>query len=113
MKKIKKQLKNKAEIFDYLMHAYTYELEDVETQKGIQRRLKDEKLEKELKNAVQENITAENLLVKLKLGPAYNRAEIPWIQLYTEENKSGARGRYVGVSFSKQTNEVEIWLGFR
>lgn len=109
---MKQQLKNKAELFDYLMYAYSYELEDVETKKGIQKRLKDNELEEELKKVVKQNIKAENLLVELKLGPPYNRTSSAWVQLYSQGNKSGAKGRYVGISFSKDDNEVLLWLGF-
>lgn len=109
---MKQQLKNKAQLFDYLMHAYSYELEDVETKKGIQKRLKNNELEEELKKAVMENVKAENLLVELKLGPYYNRSSTVWLQLYSRGNKSGAKGRYVGISFSKEDNEVSLWLGF-
>lgn len=109
---MKKQLKTKKELFDYLMYAYVYELEDVSTKKGIQKRLKDNDLEKELKNKVKESITIKDIHVELKLGRAYNRKESPWIQLYTTENKSGTKGRYVGISFLKETNEIDIWVGF-
>ena len=109
---MRRQLKNKEELFDYLMYGYIYELEDVPTKKGIQKRLKDNELEQELKNRTKENIKVKDLFVELKLGPSYNRTENPWIQIYTIENKSGTKGRYIGISFSKETNEVELWLGF-
>ena len=109
---MKKQLKTKRELFDYLMHGYAYELEDVSTKIGIQKRLEDNELEQELKMKTKEMINLEDLSVELKLGPSYNRAEIPWIQIHTLENKSGAKGRYVGISFSKDTNQISIWIGF-
>lgn len=105
-------LKNKEELFEYLMYGYCYNLEEVETKNGIQKRLKDNELELYLKKFVKENIKVKDLLVELKLGPSYNRSEKIWIQLYTIGNKSGAKGRYVGISFSKETNEIEIWVGF-
>ncbi len=105
-------LKNKEDLFDYLMYGYCYNLEEVQSKKGIQKRLKNNELELDLKNFIKENIKVEDLLVELKLGPTYNRTEKPWIQLYTIGNKSGARGRYIGISFSKETNEIEIWIGF-
>ena len=105
-------LKNKEDIFDYLMYGYCYNLEEVETKKGIQKRLKNNELELDLKKSIKENIKIKDLLVELKLGPAYNRIERPWIQIYTIENKSGAKGRYVGISFLKETNQIEIWIGF-
>ena len=110
---MKKQLKNKEELFNYLMYGYFYELEDVPTKNGIQKRLKDNELEQELKSKTKETIRSKNLFVELKMGPAYNRTETPWIQIYTMENKSGTKGRYVGISFVKQTNEIEVWIGFR
>ena len=109
---MKKQLKSKAELFDYLMYGYSYELEDVLTKKGIQKRLKDNELEQELKSKTKENVNAQGIFVELKLGPHYNRTENPWIQLYTLENKKGTTGRYVGISFTKETNEIEVWVGF-
>lgn len=110
--RMKQPLKNKAELFDYLMYAYSYELENVETKKGIQKRLKDNELEEELKKLVKEKVKVENLLVELKLGPHYNRTPNVWLQIYSKENRSGARGRYVGISFSKENNEVELWIRF-
>lgn len=109
---MRKQLKNKQELFDYLMYGYVYELEDVSTKNGIQKRLKDNQLEQELKNKTKETVNVKNLLVELKLGPSYNRREDPWIQLYTKENRSGAKGRYVGISFVKETSQIELWIGF-
>lgn len=110
--KMKKILKNKTELFNYLMHGYIYELEDVLTKNGLQKRLKDNELEQELKNKTKEEINIKDLFVELKLGPSYNRTENVWIQLYTPENKSGTRGRYVGISFERETNEISIWIGF-
>ena len=109
---MKKQLKNKEELFDYLMYGYSYELEEVQTRAGVQRRLKDSKLEEELKNKTKENIKVKDLQVELKLGPNYNRNVNPWIQIYTKANKSGTKGRYVGISFSKEKNEIDLWIGF-
>lgn len=107
-----RQLKDVLELFDYLMYAYTYSLEDVQTKKGVQKRLKDTNLEQVLREQVKENIKVKDLNVELKLGPSYNRTENPWIQIYTTENKSGAKGRYVGISFSKDIDEIQLWIGF-
>lgn len=109
---MKKQLKNKKELFDYLMYGYAYELEEVKTKKGIQKRLKDNELEEILKKTTKENIKSKDLHVELKLGPVYNRTENVWVQLFTLENKSGTKGRYVGISFVKETGDIELWLGF-
>lgn len=109
---MRKQLKNKEELFDYLTYGYIYELEDVITRKGKQKRLKDNELELELRGKTKENVKVDNLFVELKLGPSYNRTENPWIQIYTIQNKSGTTGRYVGISFIKETNEIELWIGF-
>ena len=109
---MRKQLKNKEELFDYLTYGYIYELEDVITRKGKQKRLKDNELELELRNKTKENVKVDNLFVELKLGPSYNRTESPWIQIYTIQNKSGTKGRYVGMSFIKETNDIELWIGF-
>ena len=53
---MRKIIKNKQELFDYLMYGYAYELEDVQTQIGTQKRLKDNELEEELKKKTKENI---------------------------------------------------------
>ena len=106
------QLKSKFDLFDYLMYGYSYILEEVETKKGKQKRLKDDELEKSLKEKTKELIKVKDLFVELKLGPSYNRVESPWIQVFSEENRSGTRGRYVGISFVKETNTIELWLGF-
>ena len=52
---MRKIIKNKQELFDYLMYGYAYELEDVQTQIGTQKRLKDNELEEELKKKTKEN----------------------------------------------------------
>ena len=46
---MRKQLKSRADLFDYLIHGYVFELEDVPTKTGIQKRLRDNELEQELK----------------------------------------------------------------
>ena len=109
---MRKQFKTKLELFDYLMYGYAYQLEKVPTKLGSQRRLKDNQLEQDLKDSTKQLVEANNLLVELKLGPAYNRSESPWIKLGTPENKSGAKGRYVGISFNKKTGGIELWIRF-
>ena len=51
---MRKQLKSRADLFDYLMHGYVFELEDVPTKTGIQKRLRDNELEQELKEKTKE-----------------------------------------------------------
>ena len=80
-----KQFKSKSELFYYLMHGYMYMLEDVPTKNGIQKRLKDNELEQSLKEQIKEQLKIDGLEVELKLGPAYNRTENPWIQLFKIE----------------------------
>ena len=90
------QITNKAQFFDYLMHAFYYELEEVPTAKGgVQKRLRDEELEKELKEITQKLIKVPGLIVQLKLGMCYNRLSIPRIQVSSFENRSGNKGRYI------------------
>lgn len=110
--KVTKALKNIKDLFVYFMYNYISELEYVPTKNGQQKRLRNKELEQQLNDMIQEYIKVENLETELKLGPHYNRKESPWIQIFTKENKSGAKGRYVGISFSKETNEVEMWIGF-
>ena len=50
----KEQLKSRFDLFDYLMYGYSYVLEEVKTKNGKQRRLKDEELEKNLKEKTKE-----------------------------------------------------------
>lgn len=107
-----KQFKNKSELFYYLMHGYMYMLEEVPTKNGVQKRLRDNELESNLRKQIKEQIKAEGLGVELKLGPVYNRTAEPWIQLFTAENKSGTKGRYIGISFKRETNEIELWIGY-
>ncbi|MCI8519569.1 MAG: hypothetical protein HFJ51_05880 [Clostridia bacterium] len=107
-----KTLKNIKDLFVYFMYSYISELEDVATKNGKQKRLRNKELEQQLSDTIKEYIKVEDLEIELKLGPHYNRKESPWIQIFTKENKSGAKGRYVGISFSKETNEVEMWIGF-
>ena len=109
---MRKQLKSRADLFDYLMHGYVFELEDVPTKTGIQKRLRDNELEQELKEKTKESVEVEGLNVELKLGPSYNRSTNVWIQIYNDENKSGTKGRYAGISFEKDSNEIVIWIGF-
>lgn len=110
--KMIKQFNGMLDFFNYLMHAYVYELKNVETKNGIQKRLADDELEKELKQKTKELIKAKGLNVDLKLGPRYNSLLNPWVQIYTPENKSGNKGRYAGISFNGEANEIELWLGF-
>lgn len=109
---MKKNLKNTRELFEYFMYGHSFELEDVTTKNGTQKRLKDEELEQEIKDKTKEYIKVKDLLVELKLGVPYNRVSRPWVQIYTIENKSGTKGRYVGISFEKETDEIELWIGF-
>ena len=67
---MRKQLKSRADLFDYLMHGYVFELEDVPTKTGIQKRLRDNELEQELKEKTKESVEVEGLNVELKLGPS-------------------------------------------
>ena len=69
-----KQFNGMLDFFNYLMHAYVYELKNVETKNGIQKRLPDVELERELKQKTKELIKAKGLNVDLKLGPNYNRS---------------------------------------
>lgn len=107
-----RNLKNFKEISEYLTNVYSYELEDFHTKNGIQRRLKDNELEQELKAKIKKEIQFKELITELKLGPKYNMTPEPWIQIATRENKSGAKGRYMGIDFDKKKQEVSIWLGF-
>lgn len=84
-----KQIKSKFELFNYLMYAYMFELENVETKNGIQKRLQDLEFEEYLKTTTKELIKANDLIVELKLGPYYNRLLCPWIMIFTAPNKSG------------------------
>ena len=69
-----KQFNGMLDFFNYLMHAYVYELKNVETKNGIQKRLPDVELERELKQKTKELIKATGLNVDLKLGPNYKRS---------------------------------------
>ena len=104
------QIKGLFDLFPYLIQAYNFQLEDVDTKKGIQKRLKDSELEKELKFKTKELIKVKDLYTELKLGPAYNRTCNPWIMIHSSENSSGTKGRYVGISFNN--DEVCLWIGF-
>lgn len=106
------EFKSLKEIFHYLMNAYKYKLQTVKTQRGIQRRLENDEIEDIIDLQLQERIKIDNLYIKVKLGPAYNRKEIPWIQVYTMENKKGTTGRYIGISFNEEEQMVESWIGF-
>lgn len=102
-------------LFKYFIREYCLDLRSVETQNGIQKRLKSNELEQELRNYIKEYINVKDLFVELKLGPAYNRIKIPWIQVFSKENRSGAKGRYIGITFSDRDSVeeyVEIWIGF-
>lgn len=94
-----KNLKNLKELSEYLTNAYRYELEEVQAKKGIQRRLRDNDLEQELKEKVKKELKFEDLETELKLGPKYNMTPSPWIQIFSKENKSGATGRYIRNKF--------------
>ena len=107
------ELKSLKEIFTYLMNGYKYELKDVETKQGKnQKRLKDEELGNQLNIKIKKKLKFDGLFVELKLGPAYNRTVKPWIQIFSSENRKGTKGRYVGISFDVDEQEVSSWIGF-
>ena len=103
------QLKNTYDLFRYLMQAFEFQLNTVETKKGLQRRV-DSDIEDELKSKTKEFIKVKDLQTELKLGPKYNRTSSPWIMLSSKENSSGTKGRYVGISFDE--DEICLWIGF-
>ncbi len=106
------EFKSLKEIFQYLMNGYKYELQTVTTKRGTQKRLENEELESIIDTQLQERIKIEDLYMKVKLGPAYNRKEIPWIQIFSLENRKGTTGRYIGISFNAEEQIVESWIGF-
>lgn len=109
---MKMEFKSIKEIFQYLMNGYKYELKTVTTKRGDQKRLENEEIESIIDTQLQERIKIEDLYIKVKLGPAYNRKEVPWIQIYSIENKKGTKGRYIGISFNAEEQMVDIWIGF-
>lgn len=84
-----KQIKSKFELFNYLMYAYRFELENVETKNGVQKRLENLELEEYLKKTTKELIKVNDLIVELKLGPHYNRSICPWVMIFNTPNRSG------------------------
>lgn len=107
------ELKSLKDIFQYLMNGYKYELKDVETKQGkMQKRLKNEELGNKLNIQIKNKLQFQDLFVELKLGPAYNRTVSPWIQIFSSENRKGTKGRYIGISFNADEQEVSYWVGF-
>ena len=106
------EFKTLKEIFQYLMNGYKYELKKVETKRGIQRRLENEEIESQIDILLQEKLEIEELNIKVKLGPPYNRIEVPWIQIFSSENRKGTTGRYIGISFNPEEQIIESWIGF-
>lgn len=99
------------DVFRYIEEEYPKKLEEVKVNKGIQRRLIDETIEEKLDKQLNTFLKFENINIKLKLGPSYNRSLAPWIQLYTEDNRKGTKGHYGGISFENK-GEISLWLGF-
>lgn len=103
-----KQIK---EVFKYIQEDYPNQLKEVKLEKGLQRRLKDETIEEFLNNELNKFLKEDSIYIKVKIGPYYNRSLIPWIHLYTEDNKKGTTGHYGGISFEKK-GHISLWLGF-
>lgn len=99
------------EIFQYIQNEYPKNLEEIEVKKGVQRRLKNGKIEEQLNQDLNHLLQFDDIKIKIKLGPSYNRSLMPWIQLYTKDNRKGTKGHYGGISFEKQ-GRVALWLGF-
>lgn len=54
-----------------------------------------------------------DVTINFKYGPRYNLTLSPWIQLYyLEKNKKGTNGKYCGISFDKDKNTMDLWIGF-
>ena len=99
------------DFFRYMQQVYPNNLEEIKTGKTIQRRLMDDDMPERLNEILNQSLEFENINIKVKLGPSYNRSLNPWIQLYTDENYKGTKGHYAGLSFEKE-GYVSAWLGF-
>lgn len=104
-------MKTIKEVFNYIKEDYPKQLEEVKLDKGLQRRLKDASIEEFLNKELNKFLKAEDINIKIKLGPHYNRSLSPWIHLYTADNKKGRTGHYGGMSFEEK-GKVSLWLGF-
>lgn len=104
-------MQNIKENFEYIQKIYPLNLKEIKLEKGVQRRLIDEELPERLNRELNKFLKYNDINVKIKLGPSYNRSLSPWVQLYTDENKKGTKGHYAGLSFESQ-GKISAWLGF-
>ena len=53
------------------------------------------------------------LNVRMNYGFNYNVASMPWLMIYCgHKNSKGTSGDYCGISFDKEKDLLEIWIGF-
>lgn len=105
---------NITEYTNYMLNKYNQEiLETYLDQKGTKKnRIKNEEKINELKETTKKLFKFDNLTTTLKIGPAYNCSEKPWIHIHDENNKKGTKGEYIGISFNKEKQTLELWFGF-
>lgn len=102
------------EIANYIVKKYNQEIiESYYDNKNIRKnRPKDlEKIEW-LKSEVKKTFEFPDLITDLKIGPPYNCSDNPWIHVHDIINSKGTEGEYIGISFDKSNNSMEIWMGF-
>ena len=105
---------NIKEFTNYMLNYYNHEvIETYYDAKGAKKnRFKNKEKAKELEKSAETLFSVNNLYTELKPGMEFNRSENPWIQIHDEKNKKGTHGEYIGVSFNKKEQSLEIWLGF-
>ena len=117
-------MRNEKEVFEMLIDTYEenimiYDAVSKKTGKPQKhRKLKDDRYEKEVNEALVKSMKENKLLnkkinIELKLGVPYNRVYKPWVQLYyLEKNSKGTTGNYTGISIDVEKRNVELWIGF-
>ena len=98
----------------YMFYNYNQEiLESYYDQKGAKKnRIKNNNKLEILKKDTKELFKVKDLITTLKTGPAYNCSENPWIHIHNSQNTKGTKGEYLGISFNKNNNTIELWFGF-
>ena len=105
---------NIKEYTNYILNKYQKEIiYDFYDNSGKRKnKIKDEAKLKKLISDTQELFQVSGLQTSLKIGPAFNYSDLPWIHIYNEKNREATKDEYLGISFNKENKTIEIWMGF-
>lgn len=102
------------EYTNYMLNKYNTEiLESYYDQKGTRKnKIKNEEKLEYLKNETKRLFNISELTTTLKTGPSYNCSQNIWIHIHDKNNPKATKDNYLGLSFNKINQAIEIWFGF-